>query len=89
MPEMPPLDLTWDVMWCRRHLEPYRAEWPTGAAIAMIMLFTEAMKMPAIRDAAGGDVAKLPAALERFKPVCCFVDHQVIADIYAASGVSP
>lgn len=30
----PQVTLDWS-LWCARHLEPYRAEWPKGAAVAM------------------------------------------------------
>jgi hypothetical protein len=86
MASTPPLDLSWKVMWCERHLEPYRADWPSGAGVAMIMLFSEAVKMPAIADASNNDARNLGRALERFSPICCFVSHEVIETIYKATG---
>jgi len=52
-PEQPRVDLRWDVMWCARHLEPYRARWPQGAPLAMMRLFDAAVAMPAVAEAAG------------------------------------
>lgn len=86
MAQQPPLDLSWEVMWCPRHLEPYRRDWPNGAAVAMLMLFTEALKMPAVMDAAGGEVSNIMRAMERFSPVCCFVSSETLEGIYKATG---
>lgn len=72
-------------MWCARHLEPYRHQWPAGAGVAMVALFKAAAAMPAVADAAHGDAGQLPAALARFAPVCCFVGKQVLDQIYAAT----
>lgn len=51
----------------------------------MLALFQAAAKMPAVADAAHGDVAQLGAALARFAPVCCFVGQAVLDEIYAAT----
>jgi hypothetical protein len=78
----PAFELKWDVMWCARHLEPFRAEWPRGAAVAMVKLLQAAAAMPAVIDAAHGQATGLPAALERFAPLCCFVPHEQLLEIY-------
>lgn len=87
--EKPKVLLEWDVMWCDRHLEPFRAEWPKGAAVAMLELARRALNMPAIIDAAGADAGNLGASLARFSPVCCFLTADDLAAVYAASGVTP
>jgi hypothetical protein len=51
----------------------------------MMRLFDAAVKMPAVVDAAGGDAANLTAALQRFRPVCCFVGKDVMDAIYAGT----
>jgi hypothetical protein len=79
------IELDWQVMWCPRHLEPYRPAWPAGAATAVTKLFQAAAAMPVIADDAHGDVAQLPAALGTVAPVCCFVGQQVLDEIYAAT----
>ena len=70
-------------LWCSRHLEPYRAQWPKGAALAMVRLFDAAVAMPAVVDACGGDTHLLTEALQRFKPLCCFVGQEALDKIYA------
>lgn len=85
--DVPEVELSWDVMWCSRHLEPFRAEWPKGAAVAIVKLFQAAIAMPAIADAAGCDTAKLNEALARFAPVCCFVSAEALAEVYREAGV--
>lgn len=82
--DTPQVTLDWS-LWCPRHLEPYRAAWPKGAAVAMLALFKAAAAMPAVSDAAGGDAANLTAALQRFKPLCCFVSKEKLDAIYAES----
>lgn len=79
----PPIVLDWQVMWCGRHLEPYRVRWPLGAGVAMMRLFYAAQAMPAVQDAANRDPAHLMAALARFAPICCFVGGDVLEAIYA------
>jgi hypothetical protein len=80
--DQPQVILDWS-LWCARHLEPYRAGWPAGSAVAMMRLFEAAVAMPAVSDAAGGDAANLTAALQRFKPLCCFVGKAAMDAIYA------
>ena len=78
-----PIILDWSVMWCDRHLSPYRAQWPLGAPTAMLALFHAAVAMPAVQVEAKHDAANLQAALERFAPVCCFVGGDALEAIYA------
>jgi len=86
--ERPPVQLDWD-LWCDRHLKPYKAQWPKGAAPAMMALFDAAVNMPAVADAAGGDAANLTAALKRFQPLCCFVGRDAMNEIYDATVPAP
>jgi len=87
--EKPQVVLDWSYMWCNRHLEPYRAKWPVGAAVAMVKLFQAAVALPAVIEAVNAaDTADelgtaLEAGLRRFAPVCCFVPHATLAAIYA------
>ena len=74
--------LDWS-LWCDRHLSPYAPRWPQGAATAMVKLFQHAAAMPAVVDEAKGDTGNLTAALQRFKPLCCFVGAGVLNEIYA------
>lgn len=76
------VELTWD-LWCGRHLEPYRAKWPLGASVAMLMLLQAAAKMPAVVEFAHGDANQLTTALQRFKPICCFIPKAELDKIYA------
>lgn len=79
----PMVILDFDVHWCPRHLEPYRGQWPKGAALAMARLFNAAVVMPAVHDAAGGDANNIKAALDRFAPLCCFIGKEALDAIYA------
>lgn len=74
-----------DIIWCPRHLEPYRAQWPLGGPAASMSLLQAAAEMRAVQDAAGpdGDPAMLAAALVRFSPLCCFVDQSTLTMIHA------
>lgn len=79
--ERPMVKLDWS-LWCARHLEPYRAQWPAGAPVAMLRLFDAAVAMPAVTDAAHGDTEQLTAALQRFAPLCCFIPNAKLEAIY-------
>lgn len=74
-----------DVIWCPRHLEPYRAQWPLGGPAASMSLLQAAAEMRAVEELAGsdGDPAMLAYALVRFSPLCCFVDPSTLKGIYA------
>lgn len=74
--------LSWD-LWCGRHLVPYRARWPEGTAVAMIRLFEAALKMDAVIAWTGGDADQITAALQRFRPLCCFIPNKALQAIYA------
>lgn len=84
----PQVQLDWS-LWCDRHLRPYRAGWPRGAPLAMCRLFEAAVKMPAVIAFCGGggdelaDANKLTEALQRFRPLCCFVGKDAMNRIYA------
>ena len=75
--------------WCPRHLEPYRAQWPKGAPLAMMRLAEAAAAMPAVIDAAEGDANRLGDALDRFAPLCCFVPAQTLQAIYRETAPGP
>jgi hypothetical protein len=84
MPENSPrpmIVLDWD-LWCGRHLEPYHAAWPGGAAVAMVRLCEVAVKMPAVIDASGGDATRITETLQRFRPLCCFITRDQLQAIY-------
>jgi len=69
-------------MWCPRHLQPYRAAWPRGFAVAMTRLFDAAVRMQAVIDWCQGDAGKIAGALARFAPVCCFIPNEDLQAIY-------
>jgi hypothetical protein len=83
------VQLDWHVMWCARHLEPFRAEWPKGAPVAMLELTRRALEMPAIIDAAEADATNIGKALKRFAPICCFVSHDDLRAVYELAGIAP
>lgn len=66
-------------LFCPRHLEPLRAEWPRGYVGLMMVLFQHAVRDHEIIRACGwkpdvpgsADLARLPAALREFGPICC------------------
>ena len=83
----PMTKLSWD-LWCSTHLEPFRAEWPKGAALAMLGLFNAAVRDDAIIEAADHDTYKLTDTLDRFKPVCCHLGDEIMHLVvgYAKEG---
>lgn len=69
----PMVTLDWDVMFCSRHLEPLRAEWPKHAGLAMTGMFNAAAADDRISAECGGDTKELTSVLGRHRPVCCFL----------------
>jgi hypothetical protein len=89
------INLSWD-MWCSRHLVPLKEAWPKGAGLAMLGLFNAFAADPRIVTAAHGKVGELPLVINAYKPLCCFVGDEVMAEvtrlalegtIYGESGV--
>lgn len=66
-------DVTRD--WCPVHLEPFRADWPRGAAIAEVLIIEAALSDPDIQKATTGGIDSLNAALVEFAPLCCQVER--------------
>lgn len=66
-------------IFCARHLEPLRADWPSGYAGLMMVLFQHAVRDEEILRACGwspetggqADITRLSAAIREFGPICC------------------
>lgn len=72
-------------MWCGVHLEPFRAGWPKGAALAMMNLFAASAADERIVAAAGGITDRLGPVLREFGPMCCFLPAEVTEAVVRAS----
>lgn len=73
----------YDVVWCPRHLEPYRAQWPLGGPAGTMRLLQAAWDMDAVRHTAGDEAPEnVAAALIRFAPLCCFVANSDLVMVY-------
>lgn len=87
------INFSFTTHWCARHLEPFRAEWPKGAAVALKGLLDVALTMPAVTDACGttpdgkADASNLDEVLRRFAPLCCFITKEQREEIYRKAGV--
>lgn len=79
------IELEWRVMWCGEHLEPFRAEWPKGAALAMMNLFAASAADERIVAAAEGNADRLAPVLREFGPMCCFLPAEVTEAVVRAS----
>jgi hypothetical protein len=79
--------LDFSTHWCPRHLAPYRATWPRGAAVAMVRLFESFTADPRVEEMTGGDVMRLAAVVLECSPLCCFVTPKDLDAIYAETGV--
>lgn len=88
----PHVELDFRVHWCRRHLEPFRARWPEGSAVAMVKLFEAAAadgRIIAACPKTAGGLAKtesLNAVMREHSPLCCFIAPDALAAVYAAAG---
>lgn len=85
----PAVSLDFATTWCPRHLEPFRAEWPRGAGVAMIRLFQAFAENEDAQAMAGGDTMQLGAVTAECSPLCCFVGEDALSAIYAEAGVNP
>lgn len=91
----PRVNLDFAVHWCSRHLEPFRAEWPHGAGVAMVKLFDAVVRDPTFiermpRDAEGlAQTEALDAALREHSPLCCWLGDERMKGIYREAGVTP
>ena len=90
----PQIELTPERCFCALHGEPYRADWPSGAPIAMIRLFEVVLESREIRrrrfagelvddDALTAMVAEV---LDE-TPACCRISPATLRSIYVDSGV--
>lgn len=80
--DKPRVELDFTVHWCPRHLEPFRAQWPLGAGVAMLRLFEAAVAderiIAAAPQRADGTAAAdaLDPVLREFSPLCCFLGDE-------------
>lgn len=83
----PAVALAFETTWCPRHLEPYREGWPSGAGVAMVLLFKAFTEDARAQEMAGGDAMRLSAIAAECSPLCCFVGDDALEPIYAETGV--
>lgn len=69
-PDDPPIELD-HTLWCPRHLEPLRAEWPKGFGMALIAMFHHAVQSDKIHKGSKGQTELIQVALKVNAPVCC------------------
>jgi len=89
MSDRPRIELDFQTAWCPLHLEPFRDDWPAGAAVGMLRLFDAAVRDPRVTQHAGGDADNLNSTLGEFTPLCCFIDAGELSLVYAEAGVDP
>lgn len=93
--QAPQVEMDFPTHWCPRHLEPFRANWPAGAGLAMVRLAGLAFEHPDIVAAATKDsdgkakVESLNAVLREFSPLCCLVGDAALEPVYREAGVDP
>lgn len=83
---VPAVALEFSTTWCMRHLEPFRASWPDGAAVAMLELFNAFVADARVPELTGGDAMRLAAVVHEWSPLCCFIGDQALEAVYASVG---
>lgn len=73
------------LMFCARHLAPFRADWPAGYPMAMLLLFLAFAARADTASYARGTREGLQAALREFGPVCCLLDAALTRRIVACA----
>lgn len=71
-------------VWCPRHLEPYRDQWPLGAPTATLRVLLAAYEMDKVLAEIGPDHEPpyVLNALVKFSPLCCFIASSELKMIY-------
>lgn len=88
-PPRPRITLSWTAVFCARHSEPFRAEWPKGAGLAQLGIFNAATRDERITEACGigpdgkADGMQLNRVLAEFGPLCCFLGDVVTGEVTA------
>ena len=73
---------------CDRHREPFREDWPRGAALMMSAMLEEAVRNHDILRACGWDGSSdgtadskmLGRAIREFSPICCLIGDERTAE---------
>jgi hypothetical protein len=69
------------MIWCAKHLEPYRVHWPTGYMPAAMCLVHQSLNEDAeIRAACQGKVELISATLREYGPLCCRFPEEILAE---------
>lgn len=79
------IQLTFTMMWCGEHLEPFREGWPKSAALAMFNLFAASAADERILAACDGVADRLEPVLREHGPMCCFLPTEVTEAVVRAS----
>lgn len=73
------------MVFCARHLEPYRRHWPAGYAPALMCLVYQALNHDEeIIAATGGEIERVNAVLQEYGPLCCRNSEEMLAEIAEA-----
>lgn len=98
MTDQPKIQLDFTKDFCARHLEPFREEWPKGAAYVMMMTFDRFMADERVRamapkgpdGLAEGDDDTILMLMGELRPLCCFIPEEemqeIIAEALAGAG---
>lgn len=75
------IDSVW-MVWCPRHLKPYREHWPVGYAPALLCLVHQALNHDEeIIAASGGKVERINSVLHEYGPLCCRVSEEMLTEL--------
>lgn len=78
------LALDFESTWCLRHLAPLDGEPPAVAVAAMGFLLTAFLAHPEIQtETHGGLIFECGDAVDRHRPLCCFLGTETVEQIYA------
>jgi hypothetical protein len=86
--ETPTVDLPVQAVCCAVHGEPFRHQWPAGYPTFAVTILKAALAAHELIDAAGGDTARLNAAIAEFGPLCRLVDAEARLEAYQAAAKS-
>lgn len=84
------LEMTFERLFCSRHGEPFRADWPKGYAAAFVAMMEMMFKDEGVLKAAAAKgvdedgnakVELLPAVLDEL-PLCCRLGNRKLLQVY-------
>ena len=81
-----PIDLDYTQVFCPRHGQPFREDWPKGYIVASLELLKEVMNSETFQKLTDGQVSMINSLL-RARPLCERVSAATLLRVYIVAGI--